>query len=155
MTSGSVAPVGAPAFLDPRRATAESHQGRKALVRVLLEMPLTRGDVAAEGDDLRISVELFSIALGTPAFHPIFRFPGGHQVSALNPSMRFRRDHAGSDSPSARDTPGFMCDGQWATPPNSHMDSLAMRALELAQGPSGEFSRDHQLACPLLLRLTQ
>jgi hypothetical protein len=59
-----------------------------------LLIPLARGDVSSEGDDLRISVELLPIALGTPAFHPFFRFPRGHQVSALDPSMRFRRDHA-------------------------------------------------------------
>ena len=50
---------------------------------------------------------------------------------------------------------GFMCDGQWATPRNSHIDPSALRAFVLAQGPSGEFAENHQLACPLLLHLTQ
>jgi hypothetical protein len=35
------------------------------------------------------------------------------------------------------------------------MDGSALHALVLAQGPSGEFAENDQLACPLLLRLTQ
>ena len=98
---------GRPPSTDTGSHTDHAYQAWQARVWVACLVPLTHGDVTAEGDDLRISVELLPIALGTPAFHSFLRFPRGHQVSALDHSMGFRRDHASSGSPSARDGPGL------------------------------------------------
>jgi hypothetical protein len=120
-----------------------------------LAVTLARGHLAAESDDLGITVELFSPALTTSPLHAFFALDRCHGCPPRVLPWGNRVFHATHASPSAHDGLGFTCHGRRATPLTSEINCSALRAVSLAQGPSGKFAENHQFACSLLLRPTQ
>ena len=61
------------------------HVGQRRLTRIGMppQVPLAPGHLTAEGNDLRLAVELFPPLLIPPALHPFFGFQCRHEVSGL------------------------------------------------------------------------